>query len=70
MNYTIGSIIKYIAFGDLPRTVKVTKKEPDVKHGKSGFSGTIIHWEESTSNLIGEFTVWGYDSQITEVITL
>lgn len=58
--YNIGSVIEYVAFGGVVRTVNVTNWEPDIKNGCPGFDGITTHGE----------SVWGYDRQITRVVTL
>ncbi len=70
-DYTEGSVIEYVALGPL-RRVKVESVEPDIHKGRAGFDGTIVSSDEP-----GDFEflvangshVWGYDSQITGVIS-
>ena len=59
MNYRIGSIIEYkTSTGEL-RRVRVTDKDPDIKHGCAGFDAV---------ELINDLEVWGYDDQIIRVV--
>jgi hypothetical protein len=62
-DYTEGSVIEYAAFGGVQRRVKVETVEPDVKRGRPGFDGTIVSGPE------GGQPAWGYDSQVTRVIS-
>jgi len=61
--YEIGDIIEYRNFGGEILKVLVDEKEEDIKNGESGFSGDIINCKDDD-----EKGVWGYDSQIIEVI--
>lgn len=58
LNYRVGSIIKYRAFGGEVRKVEVESKEEDIKNGRPGFDGMVRS---------GEWC-WGYDDQILEVV--
>lgn len=64
-DYAAGSVIKYRAFGNELRTVKVDERESDIKNGRPGFFGTQIKDGEVKPGL----DCWGYDDQIVEVIT-
>ena len=57
--YRIGSVIKYTAFGGVVRVVTITEKEADIKNGRPGFGGDMADGQ----------LVWGYDSQIIQVIS-
>ena len=59
MKYRIGSIIEYKTYGGELRRVRVTAKDPDIKHGCSGFDAV---------ELTNDLEVWGYDDQITRVV--
>ena len=60
MNYRIGSIIEYKTFDGSFRKVLITDKLDDIKNGRSGFDGVLINDQD--------FTVWGYDYQVTRVV--
>ena len=62
MNYRKGSIIEYKTFDGSFRKVLITEKLDNVKNGRSGFDGLIVGDGQ------GEFSVWGYDYQITRVL--
>jgi len=66
-DYTEGSVIEYEAFGGVRRRVKVETVEPDVKNGRPGFDGVIV--SAPAGDLPAGQSVWGYDDQITEVIS-
>jgi len=59
MHYDIGDTVTYQPFGGGERTVLVTEKA-DIKDGRPGFGGTMSN---------GQPEVWGYDDQITSVVT-
>lgn len=61
LNYNVADTIRYRAFGNDLRTVTVTAKHADIKNGRAGFDGTL-------QGIEGPANVWGYDSQITEVV--
>lgn len=61
-DYTEGSVIECATFGDYKRQVKVQEAGP-VKHGRPGFSGHVTDGPEEG------LAVWGYDSQVTKVIS-
>ena len=59
--YRVGSVIEYHSFGsEYARRVVVESKETDVKNGRPGFDGLLVD---------GTLAVWGYDDQISRVIT-
>lgn len=70
-DYTEGSVIEYASFGPL-RRVKVETVASDIHKGRPGFDGTIV-----SSSDPGDYEflvanggyVWGYDSQVTMVIS-
>ena len=62
LDYEIGDTIVYMTFGGTFRKVVVTDKEDDIKNGRPGFGGTLVHRDPEGWN-----DVWGYDSQITSV---
>lgn len=62
MDYGIGSVIEYSPFGGGTRQVKVDEKNSDIKNGRPGFGGDLLGVGERMS-------VWGYDSQITAVLS-
>lgn len=57
--YNRGDIIRYRTFGTDIRTVLVTDTHADIKKGRPGFDGLTVPGAEP---------VWGYDSQIVEVV--
>jgi hypothetical protein len=59
MNYNVGDVIHYMAFGGTIRRVRVTAKDPVVKNGQPGFDGDHL---DDNGNIVGR--VWGYDDQI------
>jgi hypothetical protein len=61
IDYTIGDILIYKAFGDRTRRVQVTERDPDVKNGQPGFDAILL-----SGNDAGD-SVWGYDWQIVGV---
>lgn len=67
MNYSVGNTIKYQTFCIYHRVVRVTAKEDDIKNGKPGFDGVLIS-SDNPSDTVGS-SVWGYDSQIVEVVS-
>lgn len=68
--YRVGSIIEYGTFGDQVRRVRVTDKLAEVKNGEPGFDGQELNPATNTPvNANDEFGVWGYDRQITKVVT-
>jgi hypothetical protein len=62
-DYTEGSVIEYEAFGNVCRRVKVEAVKPGIKRGRPGFDGTIVSGPEDGQ------PAWGYDSQVTKVIS-
>lgn len=62
MDYSIGDTIVYRPFDGGARTVLVDEKESDIKGGRPGFGGTV------TSGPDEGISVWGYDTQIVEVL--
>lgn len=75
MDYNIGDIIEYTAFGGERRRVVVTAKLDDVKNDRPGFDGTQIPlncsspWDLAQEVWADCPGVWGYDDQITRVVT-
>jgi hypothetical protein len=65
MEYEVGSVIEYKAFGEV-RTVTVANRYTDIKNGRPGFDGRCYVREGGIGPLY--MSVWGYDSQITRVI--
>jgi hypothetical protein len=66
LEYGIGSRISYRTFGGAIRTVEVTGRYADVKNGRPGFDGNLYLGHGAIRQ---EFqAVWGYDSQIVEVL--
>jgi hypothetical protein len=71
-DYTEGSVIEYAAFGNVQRRVKVAAVDPEIKRGRPGFAGTVVSSSEP-----GDFEflaangggTWGYDSQVTRVVS-
>lgn len=67
MEYKVGDVIAQQSFGGGVRYVLVETKEEDVKNGRPGFDGILV--TSDGTPIEGEFTgVWGYDSQIMDVI--
>jgi hypothetical protein len=62
-DYQAGSVIEYVAYGNVTRQVEVTSVDPDIKNGREGFDGVV------TSRPDAGLPVWGYSSQVTRVIT-
>ena len=62
MNYRKGSIIEYKTFDGTHRKVLVSEKVDNIKNNRSGFDGVIV------GDGRGDYTVWGYDHQITRVV--
>ncbi len=62
MKYRIGSIIEYKTYGGELRRVRVTARDPDIKHGCAGFDAVVLGKSEEVGG------VWGYDDQITRVV--
>ena len=60
MNYRKGSIIEYRTFDGSLRKVLITEKLDDIKNGRRGFDGVLVNDRD--------YTVWGYDYQITRVV--
>lgn len=60
MNYNIGDHIVYTS--GTRRVVLVDEKESDIKNGRPEFGGTVV---EGPDKGMG---VWGYDSQIEDVL--
>ena len=58
MEYRVGDVICYRAFGGGVRRVLVEERFADVKHGRPGFAGTVVSGPERGA------PVWGYDHQI------
>lgn len=59
-DYRVGSIIEYKTFTGDSRKIRVTNKQEDIKNGKGGFDGLMMH--------VANMYVWGYDEQITAVV--
>lgn len=59
LKYTKGDIIRYRTFSTDIRTVLVTDTHTDIKKGYPGFDGLTVPGAEP---------VWGYESQIVEVL--
>jgi hypothetical protein len=59
MDYNVGDLITYLAFGGVRRTVRVTAKSEDIKNGRPGFDGYTVGHDSQD--------VWGYDDQIVAV---
>lgn len=62
-SYEVGDTIEYQPFGGGRRRVRVTGKEADIKNGRAGFDGVVVAGPDDG------MTVWGYDGQITAVLT-
>lgn len=70
-DYTEGSVIEYASFGPL-RRVKVESVDPRIHKGRPGFDGTIVSSDEPGDYeflVANGGSVWGYDSQVTRVIS-
>ena len=68
VDYAEGSVIEYEPYGHRgPRRVKVDIVDPAIKNGRPGFDGVIVR--SPAGDLRAGEPVWGYDSQITEVIS-
>lgn len=62
MRFTEGDLVRYETFGDNTRLVEVTAVLDDVKNGEPGFDGIVVEGPETGMN------VWGYSSQVLEVM--
>lgn len=62
--YTAGSVIEYTPFGGGTRRVRVAGTDSDIKNGRPGFDGVLVNAGDVTG-----MEVWGYDSQITRILT-
>lgn len=60
MDYTVGSIVEYRAFGGGVRVVRITARHADIKNGRPGFDAEYLSGSD--------YDVWGYDSQIVRVL--
>tara|TARA_B100000287_G_scaffold266083_1_gene250290 strand:- start:405 stop:605 length:201 start_codon:yes stop_codon:yes gene_type:complete len=60
--YRKGSIIEYKTFDGERRKVLVTDKVANIKNGRDGFDGLVLGIG------VEDYSVWGYDHQITRVI--
>jgi len=67
VDYAEGSVIEYVSFEGARRRVKVDIVDPAIKNGRPGFDGVIVR--SPAGDLRAGEPVWGYDSQITEVIS-
>lgn len=56
--YEIGDTVVYESTSGRVRECIVESKDPNIKHGYSGFTGTTTDGEQ----------VWGYDDDIIRVI--
>ena len=63
VDFQPGSVIRYTAFGGTERTVKVDAIDVDISKGRAGFDGVVTDGPEAGT------PVWGYDSQVTEVVS-
>lgn len=61
MEYKVGDIVHYEAFGGVPRAVVVIARHGNVKHGRPGFDGYEV---DDLGNTREGHPVWGYDFQI------
>ena len=50
------------------RVVRVQTKERDIKNGRPGFDGVVLHHVEEAIAQLDQNLVWGYDDQITRII--
>jgi len=62
--YKVGSVIEYQPFGGGIRRVVVTDKDSNIKNGRPGFDGRIAGDDDPIAS------VWGYDDQITRVVSV
>ena len=70
MFYNVGSIIEYSTFSGSMRRILVTGMFDDVKNGRPGFDGELVKSPGRGFANRGVFKkVWGYDSQVTRVVT-
>lgn len=70
-DYTEGSVIEYASFGPL-RRVQVESVDPGIHKGRPGFDGIIVSSDDPSDYeflVANGSRVWGYDSQITRVIS-
>lgn len=63
-SYNVGDVVVQAAFGGGRRFVRVDEKE--IIKGRPGFSG--IPTDSHGNPVESEYGVWGYDSQILDVI--
>lgn len=68
MQYKEGDTIHYVDFASERRTVLVQNKSDDIKNGRPGFEGVLMHSTNPSDVRDGPETVWGYDDQITVVV--
>jgi hypothetical protein len=62
-DYEAGDVIEYTAFGRLTRVAAVEERDPEIKNGQPGFYGSVTGGPENG------LWVWGYDDQITRVVS-
>jgi hypothetical protein len=72
IDYSIGDIIAYRAFGGEIRRVRVYAKHDDVKNGWPGFDGEMVDENNQIKTSVrkgfpARIAVWGYDDQIVAV---
>lgn len=66
--YSLGSIVEYTTTAGCARTVRVTNRTDDVKHGLPGFDGIEVD-SVTLEDLPGPYNgAWGYDEDITWVV--
>jgi hypothetical protein len=63
MDYNIGDVIEYVPLGGTVRQALVTYRDPDIKNERPGFDGKCLSGDVEGAN------IWGYDAQITRVIS-
>lgn len=70
VNYQVGDVVEQRVFGGMLRLVLVKERDPDIKNGWPGFSGTEVRETgETVPNPYGLGSgVWGYDHQVVRIV--
>ena len=68
MLYKAGDTVHYLDFAGTRRTVLVESVSDDIKNGRPGFEGVLLHTTSLADVRDGPEYVWGYESQITMVV--
>jgi len=68
MKYQVGDTISYRPFCGGIRHVTIDTKEGDIKKGDPGFVGELV-WSDCEYDKGRLGRVWGYDAQVTGIIS-